>query len=697
MKAIGRLARTTIAAALLFVLAPAANALAEAPAVTLTSPAAGSSVATHSPAFSGATNDLIDEVTLRIYAGTSVEPTTLVETVTTLFPPTGGSWSLEPTTPLPDGTYTAQASQTNLAAETGTSEAVTFNVDTTPPAVSLSPVTSPTNDPTPTFGGAAGTAPGDDESVTLQIYAGSVASGSPVRTIPVTPHGGAWSATPAEHLGDGTYTAQAEQSDQAGNTGKSAASTFIVDTTPPAVSLTPVGSPTNHPTPSFEGNAGVASGDVGEVRLNIYAGGTATGSPIRTVAVTPLGASWSTTLGEALADGTYTAQAEQADEAGNVGKSAPSTFTIDTTPPMVQVTSPANGSFINSVKPVISGTAGNASGDQPTVTVKIYEGATVSGSPTQTLGVTRSGGSWSTGGSGPQLAEGTYTLQAEQSDEAGNTGTSAPSTFTIKTKGPAVSLTPVTSPTNDPTPSFGGGAGVAPGDIAAVTLKIYSGAEVSGVALRTVSVAPSGGTWGTTLTPGETLPDGTYTAQAEQSDEAGDTSTSAPSTFKIDTTPPTVQITSPANGSFINSVKPVISGTAGNASGTAGNSSRDEPTVTVKVYEGSAVSGSPAQTLALTRSGGSWSTGGSGPQLAEGTYTLQAEQSDEAGNTGTSAPSTFTIKTNLPAVSLTPLKTPTNDATPSFGGGAGAAPGDIASVTLKVYSGTKVSGSPLRT
>jgi hypothetical protein len=699
MKAIGRLARTMIAVALLFVLAPAASALAESPTVTLTSPVVGSYVATHSPAFSGATNDLIDEVTLRVYAGTSVEPAALVETVTTLFPPTGGTWSLEPTTPLPDGTYTAQASQTNLAAETGSSEAVTFNVDTTPPAVSLSPVSSPTNDPTPTFGGGAGTSAGDDESLTLQIYAGEAASGSPVRTLSVTSHGGAWSATPtpAEHLGDGTYTAQAEQSDQAGNTGKSAASTFVVDTTPPAVSLTPVSSPTNDPTPSFEGNAGVASGDIGEVRLKIYAGGTATGSPINTVAVTPLGASWSTTLSEGLADGTYTAQAEQSDEAGNVGKSAPSTFTIDTTPPSVQITSPAKGSFINNVKPVISGTAGDASGDEPTVTVKVYEGSAVSGSPTQTLGVTRSGSSWSTGSSGPQLAEGTYTLQAEQSDEAGNTGTSAPTTFTIKTKGPAVSLTPVPSPTNNATPGFTGGAGVALGDIASVTLKIYSGTEASGAALRTASVAPSGATWATTLTSSEALPDGTYTAQAEQSDEAGDTSTSATSTFKIDTTPPTVQITSPPNGSFINSLKPVISGTAGNASGTAGNSSRDEPTVTVNVYAGSAVSGTPTQTLALARSGSSWSTGGSGPQLAEGTYTLQAEQSDEAGNTGTSAPTTFTIKTKGPAVSLTPLKTPTNNPTPSFSGGAGTAPGDIASVTLKVYAGTKAAGPVLRT
>src|SRR6185312_11165620 len=117
----------------------------------------------------------------------------------------------------------------------------------------------------------------------------------------------------------------------------------------------------------------------------------------------------------------------------------------------------------------------------------------------------------------------------------------------------------------------------------------------------------------------------------------------------------------------------------------------------VNVYAGPSVSGSPTQTLNLTRSGGSWTTGSSGPQLEEGTYTLQAEQSDEAGNTRVSSPTTFTIKTKAPAVSLTPLTTPTNNPTPSFAGAAGSAAGDHPSVTLKVYAGASATGTPIRT
>jgi hypothetical protein len=674
---------------------PVANALAEPPNLKIDSPTAGSYVNNPTPAFSGTTEDLLDQVTLKIYAGTGVGGS-LEQTLTTTFPPSGGTWTLEPTAALSDGVYTAQASQTNLSETSSSEPPVTFTVDTTPPAVSLTAVASPTNDSTPGFSGGAGVAAGDIGSVTLKIYPGNVASGTPASTVSVTQHGGTWNASPGEDLPDGTYTAEVEQSDEAGNTGVSLPSTFTVDTSSPAVSLSPVSSPTNDSTPSFGGGAGVAGGDIAEVKLRIYAGSTASGSPVRTIAVTPLGATWSATPSEGLADGTYTAEAEQSDEAGNTGTSAPSTFTVDTTPPSVHITTPPNGSFVNSSKPTLSGTAGSATGDQTTVTLNVYTGTSVSGSPSQTLAVTRSGGSWTTGSSGPQLIEGTYTVQAEQSDEAGNTGTSSPSTFTIKTKGPAVSLTPVASPTNDPTPSFNGGAGVAQGDIATVTVKVYSGTSASGSPVRTLPVAPSSATW--TVTPSEALPEGTYTVQAEQSDEAGDTNPSATSTFIIDTTPPLVHVASPANGSFVSNSKPTLSGTAGSASGdgTKGSASGDGTKVTLSIHD--VTSNTTLTPVVVSRSGTSWTTGSSGPQLLDqNTYTVVAEQSDEAGNTGTSTPSTFMIKTQGPAVSLTPVASPTNDSTPTFGGSAGDIAGDIASVRLKIYSGTTASGSPTQT
>jgi hypothetical protein len=95
---------------------------------------------------------------------------------------------------------------------------------------------------------------------------------------------------------------------------------------------------------------------------------------------------------------------------------------------------PADGALTNDGTPDLSGTAGNASGDSSTVTVRIYAGSSATGSPVQTLTPTRSGTSWST--TAATLTSGTYTATATQSDASANTGTSAPHTFTVDTIAP---------------------------------------------------------------------------------------------------------------------------------------------------------------------------------------------------------------------------------------------------------------------
>jgi hypothetical protein len=71
--------------------------------------------------------------------------------------------------------------------------------------------------------------------VTVQIYSGTSATGTPVQTKTATRSGATWS-TSASTLAAGTYTAQATQADSAGNTGTSSANTFTVDTTKPTAS-----------------------------------------------------------------------------------------------------------------------------------------------------------------------------------------------------------------------------------------------------------------------------------------------------------------------------------------------------------------------------------------------------------------------------------------------------------------------------
>src|SRR5919202_1481448 len=94
---------------------------------------------------------------------------------------------------------------------------------------------STTADATPTFSGDAGTASGDADTVRVKVYAGTDLLAAPVQTLTATRSQGSWSVDASDPLADGTYTARAEQSDAAGNLGRSAARTFTVNGVAPGV------------------------------------------------------------------------------------------------------------------------------------------------------------------------------------------------------------------------------------------------------------------------------------------------------------------------------------------------------------------------------------------------------------------------------------------------------------------------------
>jgi hypothetical protein len=403
-----------------------------APAVTLASPANGSATNQTKPMFSGAAGTASGDkstVTLKIYSGTSAAGTP-VQTLSAIA--SGGSWSKTASSALANGTYTAQAQQSDKAGNTGFSSANTFTVDTVKPVVALS---KPANcasltSGTPTFSGTAGTATGDSSAVNVLVYLGAVASGSPVQVLTAPVSGGSWSVQASPALPGATYTAQARQTDDAGNVGLSTANTFNVDTT--VVSLTQPSncSYTNNNTPTFSGGAGTASGDSSTITVNIYAGKSVTATPVQTLTATASGGSWSVAASSALADGPYVATASQALGDGTTSTSPANRFTVDTLAPAVTLAFPANGSSTSSTQPAFTGTAGTAGGDKPTITVRVFAGTVAAGTPVQTLTTTAVGGNWGVA-STTALAPGTYTAIATQSDLAGNTGSSSANTFTI--------------------------------------------------------------------------------------------------------------------------------------------------------------------------------------------------------------------------------------------------------------------------
>ncbi len=603
-----------------------------APIISLVTPADGSSTNDTTPAFSGTAGTLTGDsatVTVKIYTGASVNPLNLVQTLTATRNGITGAYSVD-SAALAEGTYTAQASQSDTAGNTGSSSANTFVVDTTAPIISLvTPADgSSTNDTTPAFSGTAGTLTGDSATVTVKIYTGaSVNPLNLVQTLTATRNGitGAYSVDSAA-LAEGTYTAQASQSDTAGNTGSSSANTFVVDTTAPIISLvTPAdGSSTNDTTPAFSGTAGTLTGDSATVTVKIYTGASVNPlNLVQTLTATRNGITGAYSVDSAaLAEGTYTAQASQSDTAGNTGSSSANTFVVDTTAPIISLVTPADGSSTNDTTPAFSGTAGTLTGDSATVTVKIYTGASVNPlNLVQTLTATRNGITGAYSVDSAALAEGTYTAQASQSDTAGNTGSSSANTFVVDTTAPIISLvTPADgSSTNDTTPAFSGTAGTLTGDSATVTVKIYTGASVNPLNLVQTLTATRNGITGAYSVDSAALAEGTYTAQASQSDTAGNTGSSSANTFVVDTTAPIISLVTPADGSSTNDTTPTFSGTAGTLTG-------DSATVTVKIYTGASVNPlNLVQTLTATRNGITGAYSVDSAALAEGTYTAQAQ------------------------------------------------------------------------
>jgi large repetitive protein len=524
------------------------------------------------------------------------------------------------------------------------------------------PEGSPTNNPTPQLRGTTNDSL-DEVSVVIERVGGGGG------TLFIAPTGEEWSVSPAAGLPDGNYTARAFQTNAEGE-GQSGSVGFTVDTTKPTVSLAAPAALSKNTKPVFSGS----SSDSTSVVVRIY---NSSQSEV-TSATGGGGGSWTAGGESNLSDGTYTARAEQTDQAGNTGVSNTVTFTVDTTAPSPQITAPANGAFVKTETPTISGTAGSAAGDSSSVTLRI----TPSSGPAQEIAVSRNGSTWSYT-PGP-LSNGSYQAQAEQSDQAGNTGASNTVTFTVKTQGPAVTLTALPPATNNPAPGFSGTAGVAPGDVPKVTVKVYAGSAASGTPVQTLtaSIPLGSASWSAQAAH---LPDGTYTVQAEQSDEAGTPSKTSSSTFTVDTVLPLVSLV-PGNTEK-HTATPKFEGNAGTAAG-------DLPTVTLNIYKGPSATGTPVRVTSVVAKSGKWSAVPSAA-LQNGTYTAQAEQADQAGNHGLSLPaSTFTISSGGPVVTLTPIASQTNNASPSFSGSVGLANGKV---KLQVYPGSHASGNaPVR-
>lgn len=235
----------------------------------------------------------------------------------------------------------------------------------------------------------------------------------------------------------GYYDVTVEATNTAGTTGTANASTldglklYVKETVAPIITiLSPSGGAyvTNNKQPVVftvtdeSGGSGVNLGSV-VVKLD---GSSVSSSEVTHSAISN-GYSFTYTPATALGDGSHTVTVDASDNDGNAATQKSTTFTVDTIPPTLNVTSPTDGLITNTKTLTVSGTTNDATSSP--VTIKISLNGADQG--TVTVG---GDGSFS---KSVTLSDGTNTIVVTATDAAGKSS-SVTKTVTLDTSVPQI-------------------------------------------------------------------------------------------------------------------------------------------------------------------------------------------------------------------------------------------------------------------
>ncbi|ENI6549173.1 Ig-like domain-containing protein [Escherichia coli] len=536
---------------------------------------------------------------------------------------------------LADGTVTISATITDSA---GNSSTQTHNVQVNTAAVSLSVSTiSGDNIINAAEAGSALTLSGTGTNFAAGTVVTVLLNGKGYSA--TIQNNGSWSvnvpAADVAALADGTsYTVSASAQDSAGNSA-TASRSVAVDLTAPVISINTVS--TDDRLNAAEQQQpltlnGSTSAEVGQTVTVTFGGKTYT-------ATVAANGTWALNVPAAdlaaLGQGAQTITASVNDRAGNPGQTTHA-LTVDTVAPTVTIATVAGDDIINNAEQLagqtISGTTTAEVGQTVTVT---FNGQ----SWTATVG---SGGSWSVFIPAQQfagLSDGSYTISATVSDQAGNPG-SASRGVTLN------------------------------GDVPSVTINTFAGDDVvnaaehgSSLVISGTTTAPvgqtltltlngktytttvqTGGSWSYTLGSADVtaLADGNaYVINASVSNAIGNTGSSN-HTITVDLSAPAMGInidslqadTGLSSSDFITSVSPVVV----NGSLTAALASNETAQISID-------GGVTWTTLTVT--GTTWRYNDS-RTLTDGNYLYQVRVIDAAGNVGATDSQNVVIDTIAP-------------------------------------------------
>lgn len=352
------------------------------------------------------------------------------------------------------------------------------STDTTTPAVTVTPVATPDDDPQP-------------------IVSIDVVDASPIVAITCAVDAGASiscaeSFSPAPPLTDGAHSITVTATDIAGNTGTVTTNTFVVDTTAPAVSFS-------------EPGAGVVVSDADDVNV-AFTISDAHGFDFECeIDATPQAVCDSPLL--VSGEGQHTVEIVATDVLFNESTSTLS-FTIDSQAPLPAIT-PVTALPSLSKTPTFNFTDGDpdSSGGIATRQCKVDSGPFVNCTSPYTT---------------PTLTDGSHSLTVAITDSAGNAGTTSLSFDVQDTTPPAVTVTAPPSPTNDATPTFTINAE------AGVTLQCAIDYATPAVCTSPFTASP--------------LADGAHVLHVSATDAAGNVGNGTSPTIVLDTVAPIVTV-----------------------------------------------------------------------------------------------------------------------------------------------------------
>ncbi|EPD7323593.1 BapA-related adhesin SiiEA [Escherichia coli] len=549
-----------------------------------------------------------------------------------------GSWTVNvppaDLAALPDGAGNVQASVSNINGNNAQADR-TYSVDSAAPTVTINTIASD-NIINASEAAAGVTVSGTSTAQTGQTLTVTLNGTNYQTTIQAD---GSWSFTlPASDLtalANNGYTLTATVSDLAGNPG-SASKGVTVDTTAPVISFNTVAGDdviNNVEHTQAQIISGTATGAVAGDRLVVTIAGQ------QYVTSTDASGNWSVgvpaSVISGLADGTVTISATITDSAGN-SSTQTHNVQVNTAAVSLSVSTISGDNIINAAEAgsalTLSGTGTNfAAGTVVTVLLngKGYS-ATI-----------QSNGSWSVNVPAADvaaLADGTsYTVSASAQDSAGNSATASRS-VAVDLTAPVISINTVS--TDD---RLNAAEQQQP-----LTLNGSTSAEVGqtvtvtfGGKTYTATVAANG-TWALNVPAADlaALGQGAQTITASVNDRAGNPGQTTHA-LTVDTVAPTVTITTVAGDDIINNAEQLAGQTI---SGTTNAEVGQTVTVTFNGQTWTATVGS----------GGSWSVFIPAQQfagLSDGSYTISATVSDQAGNPG-SASRGVTLNGDVPTVTI---------------------------------------------